>query len=104
MMNKMKWILILLGIILFLVLVSSISYRLGSSTSIKETDKLIKQKDTEIKQLEEQLKFYEKEIQDRDMKIASLRRQRQGIKKPVSDEELINRFKVLGYDISIYYK
>lgn len=103
-MSKMKWILILLGVALCLILISSISYRLGSSVSTKEADKLIKQKDTEIKQLEEQLKFYEKEIQDKDMKIASLRRQRQEIKKPVSDEELINRFKALGYDISIYYK
>ena len=100
----MKWILILLGIILCFILISSISYRLGSSMSVKKADRIIKQKDMEIKQLEEQLKFYEQEIKDRDMKIASLRKQRQEIKKPLSDEEIVKRFKALGYDISIYYK
>ena len=61
-------------------------------------DIAIKRINNKIQNLETQLNYLQQQQSEYETRIAKLRHQRQNIKKPVTDEETIKRFKDLGYN------
>jgi len=85
---------IILGIII--VILIAINVYLLKTKDIN--DIAIKRINDKIQNLETQLNYLQQQQSEYETRIAKLRHQRQNIKKPVTDEETIKRFKDLGYN------
>jgi septal ring factor EnvC (AmiA/AmiB activator) len=69
--------------------------------AIKQQEQIIKQKDEQIQQLQEQLESLRKEQVLRERKVIVLKKQRMQIQKPRNVEEIVRKFKDLGYEAQI---
>lgn len=71
------------------------------SESAKQYQKLIKQKEQEISALQTQIEALQKERVLREKRIVTLKKQRMEIKAPTTNEEIVKKFRELGYEASI---
>lgn len=62
---------------------------------------MIEKKQREIEALQSQIEALQKEQILREKRITAYKKQRAEIKAPVTNDELIKRFKELGYDARI---
>jgi|GEM_PF-2763194 len=84
-------------IILAVIIVTLIVINVYLLKTKDANDIAIKRMNDRIQNLETQLNYLQQQQSEYEARIAKLRYQRQNIKKPVTDEEMVKRFKDLGY-------
>jgi len=87
---------IIIAVIVLIAYLLITNIFLWQTTSYNE--KIIKKLNERIEAIETQLLDLQKQQLEYENKIAKLKYKRQSIKKPVTNEETIERFKALGYN------
>lgn len=72
--------------------------------SVKQQERMIEEREKQVRELQDQLEELRKQQVLRERKIVVLRRQREEIKKPVGEEEIVERFRKLGYEVKVREK
>jgi peptidoglycan hydrolase CwlO-like protein len=105
---KRNVFLIIIGIILFAGLILGFKSCTTNSADVNELQNLIKSKDAQLKakdvqiqQLQQQVEELQKEQVIYEDRINQLNRRRVTIQQPQTSNELVERFKKLGYTVRV---
>ena len=100
------WLRILIGLVLVVVIVGVFLYfgkemnaeRKALQQVIQRQEEQLKEKELRVQELERQLEVLRKGQVLRERRIVELRKKRQEVKPPQDEDELVERFRKLGYE------
>jgi TolA-binding protein len=102
----MRWLKVVGVIVLVVIFMGSFLYfwrgvsaeRKALEQVIQRQEEQLRERELRIQELERQLEVLRKEQVLRERRIAELRKKRQEIKPPQHEDEVVERFRKLGYE------